>query len=175
MGKGNVGVNGPCEGLFYVDNEDFHVYRNVEGETRLMRDLSYEELTGGKWTYDDWATTEEWSDIEEKLISDFISMFPSFSCPEQKRWIKNGQYGWPSRLVLLENKLFFLCWEDNEWSIALEIIQKEDPYDDHLVGLQSRHYKRYLNGLKKSLLSMLPSIGCYTGAWTSGRITQKDV
>lgn len=27
MGKGNVGVAGAYEGLFYIDNEDFHVYR----------------------------------------------------------------------------------------------------------------------------------------------------
>lgn len=27
MGKGNVGVTGAYEGLFYIDNDDFHVYR----------------------------------------------------------------------------------------------------------------------------------------------------
>ena len=57
MGKGNVGVAGAYEGLFYIDNEDFHVYRRNDDlddwpETRLMRDLDYAELTGDGWFFD---------------------------------------------------------------------------------------------------------------------------
>ena len=52
MGKGNVGVAGAHEGLFYIDNEDFHVYRRNDDlddwpETCLMGELDYAELTGG--------------------------------------------------------------------------------------------------------------------------------
>ena len=64
MGKGNVGVAGAYEGLFYIDNEDFHVYRRNDDlddwpETRLMRDLDYAELTGDGWLFDEEGTANE--------------------------------------------------------------------------------------------------------------------
>lgn len=30
MGRGNVCVTGSCEGLYYIDNDDFHVYRRAD-------------------------------------------------------------------------------------------------------------------------------------------------
>ena len=57
MGRGNVCVTGKYEGLYYIDNNDFHVYRREEPdsdeefESRLLKDLSYPELTGGEWFF----------------------------------------------------------------------------------------------------------------------------
>ena len=82
MGRGNVCVAGPHEGLYYIDNDHFHVYRRDEPgveypETRLMGDLSYDELTGNEWLYDEWGTGEEEDDILECFISSFVRMFPA--------------------------------------------------------------------------------------------------
>ena len=68
----------------------------------------------------------------------------------------------------MESGLFYIAVEDNQWSLAIELIQKEAPYDDHLSGLQGLHFRRYLDGMKTCLLERLPSIGIRTGAWTSG-------
>ena len=180
MGRGNVCVTGSCEGLYYIDNDDFHVYRRVDDmsdwpETRLMGDLSYDELTGSEWLYDELETGEEENDILECFISSFVRMFPSFERPMKETWIKNGSWGPLSRLVILESRLFYIAVEDNEWSLAVELLQKEDPYDDHLSGLQGRHYLKYLDGMKRCLLERLPSIGTYAGAWMSGTITREEV
>ena len=78
-----------------------------------------------------------------------------------------------TRRVLLENRLFYICVEDNEWSLAIELIQRDDDYGQ-LAGLQKRHYAHYLECMKKALLSRLPSIGIYTGAWTSRTITREE-
>lgn len=65
MGCGNCCVFGRYEGLYYIDNDDFHVFRRADAasddcpEPRLMRDLDYEELTDGTWLYDDLATELE--------------------------------------------------------------------------------------------------------------------
>ena len=72
MGRGNVSVSGRYEGLYYIDNDHFHVYRRDEpgveySETQLMGDLSYDELTGIEWLYDEWGTAEEEDDILECL------------------------------------------------------------------------------------------------------------
>ena len=59
MGRGNVCVTGAYEGLYYIDNDHFHVYRrdkpdsDDEFQTRLMGNLSHEELTSGEWLYDE--------------------------------------------------------------------------------------------------------------------------
>lgn len=180
MGRGNVSVSGPYEGLYYIDNGNYHVYRRddplaEEPETRLMGDLDYTELTGGKWYFDEIGTSEELDDIEECFIDDFTRMFPSFTRCGPNEWLRNGRYGDCTRRAILESGLFYITVEDNEWSMAVELVQKEDPYDDHLLGLQARHYQRYLDGMKKCLLSRLPSIGTYCGAWTSGIIKRDEV
>ena len=135
MGRGNVSVSGRYEGLYYIDNDHFHVYRRDEPgveypETQLMGDLSYDELTGIEWLYDEWGTAEEEDDILECFISSFVRMFPSFERPMLDKWLTEPGFGGRSRRVILESKLFYIAVEDNEWSLAVELLQKEDPYDD---------------------------------------------
>ena len=127
MGKGNVGVAGAYEGLFYIDNEDFHVYRRNDDlddwpETRLMRDLDYAELTGDGWLFDEEGTANEEDDVLECFKDDFCRRFPSFQRTEPDTWIRNGAYGNLCRQVILENGLFYVCVEDNEWSLAVELL-----------------------------------------------------
>lgn len=179
MGRGNVSVSGPYEGLYYIDNDDFHVYRrddpfSEERETRLRRDLSYADLTGSEWVYDELSTAEEEHDILDWFVRGFTRMFPSFRRPADELWIRNGPWGNCSRKVILENKLFYIAIEDNEWSLAVELLQKEDPYDNHLSGLQRRYFKQCIEGIKMCLLERLPSIGIRTSAWTSGSIKRGE-
>ena len=94
MGRGNCCVFGSHEGLYFIDNDDFHVYRIIGAssedcpESRLVRDLDYGELTGGMWIYDELATELEEADIVKCFTEDFLRMFPSFNriCPE--RWTR---------------------------------------------------------------------------------------
>ena len=97
---------------------------------------------------------------------------PSFQpAANSNVWLGN------ERRVILENELFYICVEDNEWSLAVELVQK-DGYSDcqsaWLAGLQKRRYREYLDSMKKALLARLPSIGIRTGAWTSGTITREE-
>lgn len=180
MGRGNVCVTGSCEGLYYIDNDDFHVYRRTDDlsdypETRLMGELDYAELTGGEWAYDEEGTGNEEDDVLECFVYDFRQMFPSFERAGPNEWLRNGPYGDRSRRVILESKLFYICVEDNEWSLAVELIQKEEPWGlPWMENLQSRLYQKYLEGMKKALLNRLPGIGTYSGAWTSGRIKREE-
>lgn len=180
MGRGNVCTTGKYEGLFYIDNGDFHVYRRSEPgiefvETRLMRDLDYAELTSGEWYYDDEGTGNEQDDVVECFVAGFCQMFSSFDRPPKEVYLTEPGFGGRSRLVLLESKLFLIALEDNEWSLAVELIQKEEPWGDvWMENLQKRLYQKYLDGMKKALLNRLPGIGTYSGAWTSGRIKREE-
>ena len=119
MGCGNCCVFGRYEGLYYIDNDDFHVFRRADAasddcpEPRLMRDLDYEELTDGTWLYDDLATELEEEDILECFTANFLQMFPSFKRVRPERWISRSQR------AILESPLFYICLEDNEWALAV--------------------------------------------------------
>lgn len=180
MGKGNVCTTGKYEGLYFIDNDHLHVYRRDEPnadevETRLMGDLDYDELTGGDWLFDEWGSMEEEDDVLGCFTESFIRRFPSFGRVPNDYWIKDGPYGSVCRRVILESKLFFIAVEDNEWSVAVELIQKEEPYGfNWMENLQARLYEKYLDGIKKSLLERLPSIGTRNGAWMSGVIKREE-
>lgn len=186
MGRGNVCTLGKYEGLYYIDNDHIHVYRDSEDmgddpETRLMGELDYEELTGCRWLYDEEGSMNEEDDILECFMDEFSRMFPSFKRATtiygHEQWLRNGSYGNLSRRVILESKLFYIAVEDNMWSLAVELIQKEEPWGDiWMANLQKRLYEKYLEGMKKALLTRVPSIYSYGGAWTPGKqITREEV
>ena len=134
MGQGNVCVTGSCEGLYYIDNDHFHIYRrDVPGKSE---------------------------ECESKMLGELHA-------PELARLDHNRQ-------SILESSLFHIAIEDNEWSLAIELVQKEGLYGDNLYGLQARHYQKYLEGMKRCLLEHLPSIGIRTGAWTSDVIKREE-
>ena len=105
----------------------------------------------------------------DSFDSDLLRMFPNFSkaCPDL--WISRSQK------AILESPLFYLCLEDNNWSLAVELIQKETPQGRSYAALQARCDQRYLTGIARCLLNHLPSIGLYTGPWTSGRLRREEL
>lgn len=177
MGRGNVCVTGPYEGLFYIDNDDLRVYRRNdpyarEEETCLQSELSPDDVAGDEWLLDEIGSSYEEEDVLECFCAELRKLCPSFQpAANSNVWLGN------ERRVILENELFYICVEDNEWSLAVELVQK-DGYSDcesaWMAGLQKRRYREYLDSMKKALLARLPSIGIRTGAWTSGTITREE-
>ena len=178
MGRGNVCVTGLCEGLCYIDNEYTVWYRRTDSaetddceDEKLLCDLDYADLCSGDWECDEFQSELELDNILDELKFSFKKKYPSFDEPEHHYSRDAGR----ERYVILESPLFFLCTEDNQHSVAVELIQKEDPYDYHLIGLQKRHYKRYLRSIAEILLQYLPALGTYKGAWQSGRLTSSEL
>lgn len=171
MGRGNVCVTGDFEGLFYIDNDYLEIYRlreenpDDEESFKYLGELSYEELTGGDWVFDEWRSEMEWTDTKIYLIEGLKQRFKSLT--DCSAWI-----GRETR-ALLENELFYIAVEDNQWSMAVLLLQKEHWCFD-LSGLQKRHYQTYLNAIRDVLFDMFPELGVYRGAWTSGRIKRED-
>lgn len=177
MGRGNVHPDGPYEGVLYIDNDDLRVYRKDgpgtdECEGCIQRELAYEDITGPDWYFDDIGSSYEEADVLECFCNEMRKLCPSFEPAASDNVWLGGE-----RRVLLENNLFYICVEDNEWSLAVELVQK-DSYSDcenaWLSGLQRTKYKRYLECMKTALLTRLPEIGTYAGALTSGRITREE-
>lgn len=167
MGRGNVCTLGRAEGLYFVDNDFLDVYKKMDSEEMESEDKYITPRDEG-FDFDACVYCEPESafkqiDFEWELSDRLIEKFPSFNRVD--KWITN------SRRALLENKLFYIVVEDNMWSVAVELIQKQDPYGgDDLVGLQMGLYARYLDAIKDILLDMHGEVGIYTGAWTSATI-----
>ncbi len=148
MGRGNACVFGKYEGLYYIDWNNFSSeYEDEHGN--IIQDYDLQQ--------------EEWEGSLEQFIGDFTQRFKSFSrCDE---WISN------SEKAVLENSLFYIVIEDNEWSIAIKLIQKEQYYDrGNIENLQAKHYRTYLYGMRDCLFNQFEELGVYGGPWTSGRI-----
>ena len=163
MGRGNVCVFGKYEGLYYVDRDYIDYYIPIDGETdegKFLEEMKHNDFDN--FVYDEYISMANYED--------FISVFKSMMENKFKSFISTDKdYG-----IILENELFEIEIEDNQWSYAVKLIQKENYYYS-LEGLQAKHYKNYLEGIKRILLEMYPSIGCYGGAWTHGIIKREDV
>lgn len=167
MGKGNVCVFGKYEGLYYVDRDYIDCYISNEAN----KDGEYENKMLGDMNMEDFQNYEYDSVLSEMYYDDFLQEFTAKMEKKFNSFVSTGKdYG-----TVMENNLFEIEVEDNEWSYAVKLIQKEDDYDNHLEGLQKKHYQNYLDGIKSILLELFPSIGCYGGAWTHGTITREDL
>lgn len=169
MGRGNCCVTGPYEGLYYIDNDYLNLYHPTgdlyweTSDSRLGSDIDYSDLQN--WELDelatDWWTEEVW----KTFTNDFRMLYPSFEACRER--LDHGE-----KHAILENKLFYIALEDNEWSTAVELIQKEGPWPEDYSGLQKQHYQKYLDGIRNALFQQFEELGTYAGAWTSGRITK---
>lgn len=164
MGRGNTCVHNDYEGLYYVD-KDFicSYYLDEDEEQTLILGVDREYSKIDDYIFDEDYTEQNYYDFVSMFKKDMIKMFDSFEDT-------NNRYG-----VILENKLFSIVIEDNEWSYAIKLIQKEnDYYDTYCIeNLQKRHYLNYLKGIKSCLFNQFNEIGGYAGPWTHS-ILKKD-
>lgn len=168
MGRGNVCVTGDYEGLYYVDNDYIHSYRRVgcdpeEENSRLLGELDYSDLSGGDWVFDEWETNANYEWFLEWFQSSFMKRYRSFSkCDEWVGWRRESH-------AILENDLFYIAVEDNQWSTAVMLLEKDHPYLSY-DGLKAKHHLNYLHGIRECLFEQFDTLGIYGGAWTSGTI-----
>lgn len=172
MGRGNICVFQDYEKLVYIDKDYLHEYRLLNGENeddsyRLQSELSFEELTGGDWVFDEFLSQRNWEDAKLNLIYDMMARFPSLTRCD--KWVGYGR----DRHALLENKLFYIAVADNEWSQAVMLLRKEDDYTD-FSGLQKRHYRHYMDAILDSLFQQFKSLCAYSCAWTSRTVSSKQ-
>lgn len=161
MGAGNVCVFGTNEGLYYVDNKYFDVVEavNENGEAEAMlRDEAEERKLN--YRPDEVLSTYEYEDFLDELKTKIKERFSSFS--DVDNWERD-------RHIILENKLFKIAIEDNQWSYAVELLENSEP-----SGLHTRNFNTYFNYLKEVLLLIFPEIGTYSSAWTHGTIRRND-
>ena len=168
MGRGKCCTFGEYEGLWYIDRDLIDVYYNEEeDEYSLARDLGYDGLL--KCQYSQSESEYNFEDMLEVIKDRMMAKFKSFRPVD--RWVSDGGMRC-DRHAFLESELFFIAVEDNEWSYAIELIQKGPEY---LAGLQKRFYQTYLDAIRDILLDYYGEVSYRRGAWMSGTIRKEDV
>ena len=154
MGRGNVRVFNEFEEVYYVPFEEFEE-KSYDFEKDEYDEESEKEFKD--YLYDD---------FKENLYSYFTTKFKSFSKPFEKKWIGREDF------IVAENKLYYLTLCDNEWSIAVKLLQKENSYYENYTidGLQKKHFESYKNGLLKTLFDISSEVYGYNGPWTSKKL-----
>lgn len=152
MGAGNVCVHNEFEEVFFVDYEENFPSR--------------EENEYGELSEPDYF-------LQEALVKEFIDELQV----ALKRRFKSFEYSEESTQdgrIILENGLFSIAVEDNQWSIAIKLLQKEQPYyqEGCLENLQARHFNSYKIGLLEKIYELTSTVYGYSGPWTSKRITE---
>lgn len=169
MGRGNTCVHGKYEGLYFIDRDYIEVYVKDDPKTgardfRFLGGMTSEELCGSEWKYDPDESQANLARLLGDFMYDIHAWYPSFKRCEPSRL----EYG---ARIIMENRLYCIAVEDNEWSLAVKLLQKDG---GRLEGLQRGWFDKYMFAIRKSLLKYLPDIGTYTGPWTSGRITKEE-
>ena len=138
MGKANVHPTGEYEGVYYVDFENLLSYTKKDDETerKTLKNISPWEMSD--YEFDDVESQMNLENYRATLVDALKKRFPSFKEPV-------GWYvGIPGKHILLENDLFYIAVEDNEWSEAVELLQKEENSVSGYENLQKRHYQNYI-------------------------------
>ena len=168
MGRGNCCVNGPYEGLWYIDRDFIDVYWSRDTEDyKLMRDIGYDEFMNCE--YSQVESEYNYNDMIDIIRDRMMLKYNSFVATD--RWVSDGGSRCDRR-AFAENELFFIAVEDNQWSYAIELIQKGP---ESLSGLQKRFYQTYLNSLRDIILDVYGEVSYRTSAWTSGTIVKENV
>lgn len=123
MGKGNVCVSGPYEGLFYIDNDYTTVLRREDNceDTILRKDLSAKDLSGSDWLFDDEGSANELEDVLECFVENFTHRYPSFARVKQDKWLGRNVR------VILESSLFYIGIEDSDWPMPWNCFRRITP------------------------------------------------
>lgn len=167
MGRGNSCVLGEHEDLFYVDYDYINYYCNKElpdEEPRIGAEISIKEINEG-WEIDTDLSSIKYEEFKYSLTEKMKELIPSL---DEENNVYNGDCK-----ILLKDDLFMIGLEDNEWSVAVKILQTEaDSWYLDLSPIQKEYLPYYRYCLMSALFEMYNTLGIYGGAWTSGTIKQ---
>lgn len=163
MGKGNCNVKTEYgESIYYIDN-DFIQYYYKKDDPYLTPILGKYIAPEDRnlFEYDQDTSQIEFEAVIDLLKEQLMHRFKSLSPCD--KWIGRHKH------AILENKCFYIALEDNEWSIAIELLIK----DDANIHLQRKNAINFGKGIRDILLKNFDVIHIRTSTWTSERLTKE--
>ena len=82
-----------------------------------------------------------------------------------KSYRKADRYTKRDQRIVLENDMFLVAIEDNEWGFAVELISRKKY---RYPQFQKQLFSHFFKGLKETLLSLTETIYIRSGSWSAG-------
>lgn len=162
MSKGNVNVS-LNDGLYYIHYNSINVYKSKQNPNDLrtidqippqQKSTFHLDLKLSQANYDQWL---------KKFRELMTKRFPSLQIIDQ--YLKRDQR------IILQNSLFQIIIEDNEWSFAVELISRTDcPYK----AFQKHLFTQFFKGMRDNLLTITETIYVRSGSWLAEPFTAAD-
>lgn len=154
----NVSVN---DGLYYIHYDDVNVYQSKNDPSVLV---SKKEIPQNK--EDEYVLNLEKS---QEQYNTWLQHFTTAMMRRFRSYKKIDTYLKTDRRLVLQNKMFCVIIENNDWSFAVELISLPNcPYK----VLQRHLFPTFLSGMREILFSLNDTIYVRNGSWSAKPITR---
>lgn len=161
--KFNVSVNPDKEALFYVDYSCMDVYVNINdsNDVKTNNDPAIAQ-NPDTYQFDETLTQARFDSFRKQFIKKMQDKFTSLKLHDAT--IKGKHQ-------LLINDMFIIAFEDNDWSVAVELL--ENPKCKN-PDLRPNLFPNFKKGMRDILLDLVDEIHVRTGSWSTQPMTKAD-
>lgn len=161
--KFNVSVNPDREAVFYVDYSKMDVYVNVNdsNDVKTNNDPAIAQ-NPDTYRFDDTLTQARFDSFKKQFIKKMQDKFKS---------LKPQDVTAKGKRHLLMNDMFIIAFEDNDWSVAVELL--ENPKSKN-PNLRPNLFPNFKKGMRDILLDLVDEIHVRTGSWSTQKMTKAD-
>lgn len=161
--KFNVSVNPNREAVFYVDYSKMDVYVNANdaNDVKTNNDPAIAQ-NPDIYQFDETLTQARFDSFKKQFIKKMQDKFKS---------LKPQDLTAKGKHQLLMNDMFIVAFEDNDWSVAVELL--ENPMSKN-PNLRPNLFPNFKKGMRDVLLDLVDEIHVRTGSWSTQRMTKTD-
>lgn len=161
--KFNVSVNPDREALFYVDYSHMDVYVNINdsNDVKTNNDPAIAQ-NPDVYKFDDTLTQARFDSFKKQFVKKMQDKFKS---------LKPHDITTKGKHQLLMNDMFIIAFEDNDWSVAVELL--ENPKSKN-PNLRPNLFPNFQKGMRDILLDLVGEIHIRTGSWSTQKMTKAD-
>lgn len=161
--KFNVSVNPDREALFYVDYSHMDVYVNINdsNDVKTNNDPAIAQ-NPDLYRFDDTLTQARFDSFKKQFVKKMQDKFKS---------LKPHDITTKGKHQLLMNDMFIIAFEDNDWSVAVELL--ENPKSKN-PNLRPNLFPNFQKGMRDILLDLVGEIHIRTGSWSTQKMTKAD-
>lgn len=149
--------------LYYVDyaHIDVYVNKNDKKDIKIGKDeiaLNNPDI----YQFDETLTQAQFDKFKQEFINAMQQQHKSLKTTDKT--VKGVHH-------LLENDMFIVAMEDNNWSVGVELLNKPK-YENE--NLREHVLPNFATNMRNILLDLIGEIHIRTGSWTTEIITKKQ-
>lgn len=162
MSGGNVNVS-LNDGLYYVHYDAINLYKSKKNPDDVRQRKDIPSYQASQFVLD--------LDLSQAKYNLWLQTFRNAMQKRYKSYRLVDRYEHRGQRVVLENDMFKVAIEDNDWSFAVELISRPKY---RYVDFQKHLFNHFFKGMREILLSTVDTIYIRSGSWTAEPFTKDD-